>query len=439
MYEGEANWNTLLKQFPNIEVFLSQQLYDSTSVVVMGTDITLIRSNNSGNIQEWQARVYIDSSYDGDLTRFSKCDFTYGREPVATYSESYAGIQPHTNTGNFLVAYPIKALFPNGTLLPYIKSDSGHPIGTGDENLQAYSYRLCITTNKTNQAPFPKPPNYDPNDFILLQLYINSLISSGKYPQGPSFDYLVDVLPYRGYPPNDKWDLCDSANSAFTSDAVNLNSGYVTATDEQRKEIQAKHYYFEAGLLYYLYNDPSVPVSTQNSIKRYGLCKDQWLDNNHWPPQIYIREGLRLIGDNVTTQHQVINAHCVNDSIAIGSWSIDIHVVERIAYLMNTQLVADNEGQIVVSTQKPYGISYSIMLPKRKNLSNLLVPVCNSASHVAYGAIRVEPTFVQIGQAAGIAATLVVQQNVAVQDIQVSHVQNILKIQGASYQPSTCM
>jgi len=146
----------------------------------------------------------------------------------------------------------------------------------------------------------------------------------------------------------------------------------------------------------------------------------------------------RLVGDNVTTQHQVINAHCINDSIAIGSWSIDIHVVQRLAFLINTQLVADNEGQLVVSTEKPYGISYNIMLPSRKKLTNLLVPVCNSASHVAYGAIRVEPTFVQLGQAAGIASTLALKQSIAVQDVQPSQIQTILKKQGAEYLPSSC-
>jgi len=441
MYVGEASWKTLLAAEKTIEVFYNTALNETNPLKKSGTTIISITTGVSKIVQVWAASVFIDASYEGDLTRFSKASYTYGRESSQQYGEVLAGVQtPYTPDGNFLKTYPVNATYDNGTLIPFVLPGPLKPKGSADDKSQAYSYRLCITTNTANQAPFPKPDNYNPDDFVMLQRYIDSLVKSGKFPEGPSLGYLVDILDYRNYPLHNKWDLCDSATAAFTSDVVNLNDGYVTANYAERKKIAQKHYYYEAGMLYYLLNDPRVPEATRASVKKYGLCKDQWPENQHWPPQIYIRQALRLVGSKVYTEKDVVNAKCINDSIAVGSWVIDIHVVQRVAVLDTDgkTLVVDNEGQMVRSIGKPYQISYSILVPKPTEVTNLIVPVCNSASHVAYGSIRVEPTYVQLGQASGVAAAIAVRDKVPVQNVSITELQATLLAQGVHINTTDC-
>jgi len=196
-------------------------------------------------------------------------------------------------------------------------------------------------------------------------------------------------------------------------------------------------------MLYYLGYDPRIPEYTRGTVKNYGLCRDQWPENGNWPPQIYVREGLRMVGEKVTTEKDILSTACLNDSIAVGSWVIDIHVVQRVSVLSadGKTHVADNEGQIVYpgwNGRKPYDISYIILLPKKSEVTNLLVPVCLSATHVAYGSLRVEPTFVQIGQAAGVAAAVALDHGVAVHEVPVAEVQKNLVNQGVHIHISGC-
>jgi len=434
---GLVNVKALLTENPTIQVFTETPLYEGIgNVVKQGNQIVSIATGTDPKtIQEWQAKVFVDATYEGDLARFAKVSYTFGRESKSQYNEAYGGVQAkRTSWGNFLDSNPAVAAYDNGTYLPYISKNPLGLEGSADNKLQAYSYRLCITRNKENQSPFPKPPGYNPSDFILLQRYIDSLVQSRKYPNGPPFSFLVDVLPYRSYPHGDKYDLCDS-QSAFTSDACDLNEGYVLGTRSQRKLIEGKHYYYVAGLLTYLSTNLSVPEYTRNSTLEYGLCKDQWVNNGNWPTQIYVREGLRIVGDKVITQNDLVSGQCTNDSIGVGSWGIDIHVVQRLAVLGSDGKthIADNEGQMMTKTDGKgdvYELSYSLLLPKRTEAVNLLVPVCSSSSHVAFGSIRVEPTYIQLGQAAGVAASLAIQNNLSVQDVSIAEMQSILIKQG---------
>jgi len=408
-------------------------LYEgSGNVVKVGTQIVNVTTETaSGELQVWEAKVFIDASYEGDLARFAQVTYTYGRESKSQYNESHGGVQTQwTSWGNFLQGSPVSATYNNGTLLPYVSSNSLAVQGSADDKIQGYSYRLCITKNKKNQAPFPKPPGYNPDDFILLQRYVDTLVKSGKYPQGPPLSFLVDILSYRNYPPGDKFDLCDS-QSAFTSDAIDLNAGWVLGSRAQRKIIEEKHYYYLAGLLTYLSTSSDIPVDTRKSVLEWGLCKDQWPENGNWPPQLYVREGLRIVGDYVLTQNELVGGKCVNDSIGVGSWGIDIHVVQRLAVPGTEGKYVDNEGQMM--TGVPYGkggvydISYNTLLPNRNEVTNLLVPVCSSSSHVAFCSIRVEPTYMQLGQASGVAAVLAIQNGLPVN---VHELQSILTKEG---------
>lgn len=181
-------------------------------------------------------------------------------------------------TSNFLGKAPVSAVTSStdNTIINYVDTEPLAEVGEEDDRMMGYSFRLCITPNKAKQVPFFAPPNYNPADFVLLQRYVESLVSSGTHPNGPSLGDMVDILIYRNYPPNDKFDMCDGP-AAFTSDAINLNRGYVEGTAEEREQIYKNTYYYVLGLVYYLSSSPNVPEFTRNNTNSYGLCKDQWV------------------------------------------------------------------------------------------------------------------------------------------------------------------
>ncbi len=420
----------LLSNHSNIQLITGTGPLIGESLKMNGTRIVQITT--ADDRRTWEASVWIDGSYEGDLVRFSGASYTWGRESHDQFNESHAGVRGYTEFANFIPAHPVNATIDNGTLAPYVSPEKLGPVGSGDFNMMGYSYRLCITLTERKQAPFVKPTNYDPNNFIILQRYIDSLMATGHYPTGPSFGRLVDIFNYRGYPPGDKFDMCDSFDSAFTSDAVNINRNYVNGTTEDRRQIAQKVEDYVLGMIWYMLTSPLVPEGTRDSVKKYGLCNDQWPENRHIPPQLYVREGLRLVNENVFTQNHVVSGLCRNDSIALGSWGHDIHVVTRTA--TNVSHVT-NEGAMYQSiayvngskSEGAFEIPYSILLPKRNEVTNLLVPVCHAATHIAYGATRVEPHFMMLGGAAGYAAVYsILSGKIDVQAVNITHIQETL-------------
>eukprot|EP01113_Clastostelium_recurvatum_P013251 TRINITY_DN1699_c0_g1_i2.p1 TRINITY_DN1699_c0_g1~~TRINITY_DN1699_c0_g1_i2.p1 ORF type:complete len:559 (-),score=111.32 TRINITY_DN1699_c0_g1_i2:64-1590(-) len=432
---GAQNFFGLLQTVPNVKLFLNTTLAEKGGVTKSGTTISSITTTTSGSsVQtQWHASVFVDATYEGDIVRFSGASYTYGRESRTMYNESYAGVRAYTTTGNFPEKSPVP-IEANDQFIPYVDTELLMPVGSADDRMMGYSYRLCITPTKSKQAPFFAPPNYNRNDFILLQRYLDALANEGVT---PGLGNLVDVLIYRSYPPGDKFDMCDSASSAFTSDAINLNKGYVDGSYSDRDTIRRQTLYYVLGQIYYLATDHAVPAATRNSTLKYGLCNDQWPENNHIPPLMYVREGLRLIGDRVFTQRDVNPGTCLPDSIAIGSWDYDIHVVSRTAVKSaNGTLVANNEGQLFTGLGgegQVYDVPISILLPKKSQITNLIVPVCNSASHVSYASVRVEPTFMQLGESSGVLAALASGRGAAVQDVPASDVQAALAKRGIKY------
>jgi hypothetical protein len=419
----------ILSIYPNIELIIGTGPVIGESLKMNGTRI--VQVTTADDRRTWQASVWIDASYEGDLVRFSNASYTWGRESRDQYDEPSAGVQPYTTFANFVRNYPVNATLDNGTLAPYVSPDKLGPVGSADFNMMGYSYRLCITPTKSKQAPFVQPTNYDPNNFIILQRYIDSLIAAKIYPSGPPFDKLVDVFNYRGYPPGDKYDMCDSFGSGFTSDAINLNRNYVNGTAKDRLHIVHTVSDYVLGMLWYILTSPLVPELTRTSLQRYGLCNDQWPENRHIPPQLYVREGLRLVNENVFTQNHVVSGLCRNDTVALGSWGHDVHVITRTA---NGSIV-NNEGAMNKEIFKVNGsksgpvfeIPYSVLLPKRAEVTNLLVPVCHAVSHIAFAATRVEPHFMLLGGAAGYAAGYsILSGNIDVQAVNVSRIQETL-------------
>ena len=429
MTVGNQSFFDLLAVHPNVELILSTGPLLPGSVRMNGTRIEQVTT--TGDQRMWQAAIWIDASYDGDLTRFAGASYTWGRESRDQYNESYAGVLPYEATGNFLSAFPVKATFDNGTLVPFVSPIELAPVGSADRNMMGYSYRLCVTMTKEKQAAFFKPTNYDDNNYIILQRYIDSLIISGKYPSGPPIEMLVSVGGYNGYPPGDKFDMCGTQSSAFNTDAINLNVGYVNGTVEDRLHVAQMTEHYILSMFWYILTSSLIPNHTRTTLEKYGLCNDQWTENRHLPPQLYIREGLRLVNDDVFTQNHILSGLCRRDTVALGSWFYDVHVVTRTAnnsHAMNEGYVGHPIAHLNGSTSGPvFEIPYSIMLPKVSEVTNLLVPVCHAATHVAYSATRVEPHFMLLGGAAGYAAAYAITHGpINVQSIDVDDIQKML-------------
>lgn len=433
MKVGTQSFRDLLARHPNIELILSTGPLLSSGVKINGTRIVQAVTTVSQRI--WQAKIWIDASYDGDLIRFSGTSYTWGRESRDQYNESYAGVLPYQTWSNFLSNYPVKGTYDNGTVIPFVSNETLGPVGSADRNMMGYNYRLCFSNVTEKQAPFYKPTNYNPNDFLLLQRYLDSLIESGEFPMGPPIDFLVSIGPYQGYPPGDKHDVNRNTRSAISTDGINLNKNFVNGTADDRQRIAQDILDYTLGMFWYILTSPFVPNNTRTTLQQYGLCNDEWIENNYVPPQLYIREGLRLVNDRMFTQHDIISGLCRNDSVAVGNWYLEVHIVTR---TINNSFV-NNEGQLAATVPhingtdsgRTFEIPYSIMLSKVNEVTNLLVPVCHAATHVAYSALRVEPHFMLLGGAAGYASVYALQHGeIDVQSVDVKYIQQMLTNDG---------
>ncbi len=365
-----------------------------------------IKTITTENGAKFSGKVFMDCSYEGDLMAKSGVKYTWGREGQNEYGETLAGVREHTPKHQFNVK--VKATNDDGELIAEIQSgpEGKGETGQTDKKVQAYNYRLCMTKVKENQVPFPKPDNYDPKRFELLARLIEATIEQTG--TTPTVETLMHPAPIA----RQKTDT--NNNGAFSTDYLGGNWNYPDATYAERDAIVQDHYDYVAGFFYFLANDPQVPQELRDEMNTWGLAKDEFPDNNHWPRQLYVREGRRMIGEYVMTQHDIQTSRTKEDSIAMGSYNSDSHNVQRI---MNADGFAENEGDMQVSV-RPYEIPYRIILPRRNQVKNLLVPVTLSASHVAYSTVRMEPQYMNMGQAAAVAAALATKQGVGVHDIE---------------------
>lgn len=391
-----------------IDVFYNQQLAE---VIKEGTTITeLVMEDGT----RYQAAVFIDSSYEGDL--FARAGVTYyvGRESNAMYEEIYNGIQfgaPHHKFEKWIDPYVFEGE-PSSGLLSGISGDTETDLGyqgKGDHRIQAYNFRICLTNDPSNQVAFPKPPNYEAERYELLLRYIRSGI--------------WDAMNLHTMLSNGKSDL--NNYGAFSTDYIGANYDCPDGSYERREEIFQDHVNYTIGLLYFLANDERVPEGVQKEVARWGLPKDEFIETGHWAHQLYILEGRRMISDYVMTDKNCLQQVFVDDSIGLASFHMDSHNCRRI--VIDGRVVNEGDVQVAIG---PYEISYRSIRPKKEECTNLLVPVCLSASHIAYGSIRMEPVFMILGQAAGEAATQAYRGNVAVQDVDYSRLKNALEESG---------
>lgn len=381
-----------------LEIHREKRLDRERGVTVKKNRITEIRMLDG---TAYRSRVYIDATYEGDLMAAAGVSYAVGREPNSQYGETLNGVQAR-NAVSHQFDYDVSPFIdpddPASGLLPRIHAGGPGEEGSGDKKVQAYNFRMCLTTEEENRVPFPRPEGYDPLQYELLGRYLDA----GWRGIWVKFDPA----------PNHKTDT--NNHGAFSTDNIGMNYDYPEASYERREEILREHEQYQKGLMWYLANDPRVPEDVRERMSPWGLARDEFRDNGHWPHQIYVREARRMVGDFVMTEWHLRGKKPTGKSIGMGSYNMDSHHVQRYVDARGT---ARNEGDVQVNPGQPYLISYDAIIPRREEAANLLVPVCLSSSHIAYGSIRMEPVFMILGQSAAAAAGIAVRRDIPVQDV----------------------
>ncbi len=379
----------------NIPVYLNQHL---AGVVKKNSEIIEIGMESG---QRYKGKFFMDCSYEGDLLAKADVSYFVGRESNATHQEIYNGIQfgaPHHKFEKWIDPYVVEGQ-PDSGLLPGITEDDpgqlGYP-GQGDHRIQAYNFRICLTKDLDNRVLFPKPPHYDAERYQLLLRYIQAGV--------------WDAMNLHTMLPNRKSDL--NNYGAFSTDNIGVNYDWPEGSYARREEIFQDHLTYDLGMLYFLANDSRVPSNIREEVATWGLPKDEFVTTGHWPHQLYIREGRRMISDYVMTDRNCLQQTFVDDSIGLASFHMDSHNCRRV--VIDGRCVNEGDVQVPIG---PYEISYRSIRPKSEECKNLLVPVCLSSSHIAYGSIRMEPIFMILGQSAATAAALAYKHKIAVQDV----------------------
>jgi hypothetical protein len=400
-----------------VTLLTGHRLVEKKGVEKQGKRITAIRTENGAR---FEGKIFADCTYEGDLMAQAGVSYTYGREGRAQYGESLAGIQDHTENHNFPV--DIKAHDANGKLLPEISAAPRGTPGEADKRIQAYNFRVIATKVKENRVPWPKPANYDPNRYALLARYLKATAEYIGRPLTVNEVGLIRVIP------NGKADL--NNRGGFSTDYIGKNYEYPEGSYSTRARIWQDHIDYQQGLYYFLANDPQVDPQTRAEWAEWGLAKDEFTDTNNWPNQLYVREARRMVGDFVATQKDLQTELTKPDAIGMGSYNSDSHNVQRYA---TPEGIVLNEGNMEVPV-KPYQIPYRVLTPKASEVENLLVPVCFSASHVVYSSMRMEPQYMILGHAAGIAAAQAIAKGTSVQNISIPDLQKTLIAEGGIFE-----
>jgi len=391
-----------------------------------------IRTIEMESGQTFSGNVFIDATYEGDLMAASGVSYTVGRESNEKYGETLNGVQANmihtTLTGtvsknaynhNFLPGVDpyISRGNPNSGLLPNIVEKPGLD-GQGDKKIQAYCFRMCLTDHPENRIPFKKPDNYSERDYELL--FRNYEARTG--PIRNMYTYGNSLLPWINSPmPNRKTDT--NNKFGFSTDFIGRNYDYPEATYEERQEIIEAHRKYQMGLMWTLANHPRIPEEVRQEASRWGTTKDEFERPDGWQQQLYIREARRMVGDYVMTQHNCEGLITAEDPIGMAAYTMDSHHVQR---YVDANGFVQNEGNVEAHGFDPYPISYGSLVPKKEECKNLIVPVCLSASHIAFGSIRMEPVFMVLGQSAAAAAVLAIEKNTAVQEVPYTDLQKSL-------------
>lgn len=409
---AEKVFDDWVKEHKNIKLVRGERLDREAGVEKVGGRIVAISTLDGGR---YPGKMFIDCTFEGDLMAAAGADYFVGRESNSRFGEDYNGFRAtdEYNGHRFRAKvdpYKVKGDKSSG-LLKFISPESPLPDGVADKKIQAYCFRMCLTDVPENMVKIEKPEGYDPSDYELGARYLEA--------EPNIFPLTVSRMP------NGKTDI--NNKDAFSTDFIGGNYEWPEASYERRKEIFDAHLKYQKGLMYFLQNDPRVPEKTRKAIAKFGLSKDEFASTGHWPYTLYIREGRRLNGEYVMTQHDCQNSRMTPRPVGMGSYTLDSHNTSR--YVTREGYV-QNEGDVQVRLKAPYKISYGAIVPKKGQADNLLVPVACSASHIAYGSIRMEPVFMILGQSAATAAAQAIDDGCAVQDVDYAKLSKTLEKDG---------
>lgn len=386
---AEATFNGMLRS-ANVTVELEQRILKAARASTALTEITMVSGKS------YCGTVFVDASYEGDLTLKSGAQTIVGRESRAKYGESAAGVQklkrPEVDGSAILVDPYVIAGNRNSGLLPGVIDVGQKPLGSADTSMMAFNYRLCVTDNADNRIPFTRPDSYDPLLYETTARFLQALKASGKG---------VDAAHFigRGMTVNGKLDV--NSTRYFSTNVWHIGYDYTTGTEAKREAIRTRVRNHITGLMWFAQSDPRVPSNVRQYMAKFGYCADEFTDNGGFPYQMYVRQARRLIGQVVLTQNNLVKKTPYSDTIGLGFYPMDEHGMIRT--VLNGFIADESRESIGVG---PYQIPYRAMLPKTSQVTNLIVPVALSASHAAFTSVRVEPTFMVLGQAAGAAAAL---------------------------------
>lgn len=387
-----------MAQEASVPVYRRQFLH---SVTKKGPHLASLTTESGLTVR---AKYFIDATYEGDLMARAGVQYKVGREANSVYNETLNGVQVR-NLHQFLKpADPyVKAGDPSSGLLPGIEPALTEPQGSGDARIQAYNFRLCLTTDPQNRIPFTRPEGYDPQQYVLPGRYLAA-------------DWDAETLMrevFSKFDPIRGGKVDKNNHGAISTDFIGANYAYPEGDYAARERLFRQHVIYEMGLMWFLANDPAVPEAIRSRMSRYGLCKDEFTETGGWPYQLYVREARRMISDYVMTEHNCRGQAVAEDAIGLAAYTMDSHNCRRFAREGRVW----NEGDVQVGGSPPYPISYRAVVPKKAECDNLFVPVCLSASHIAYGSIRMEPVFMILGQSCALAADLALSRHAAVQDL----------------------
>jgi hypothetical protein len=346
-------------------------------------------------------KMFLDATYEGDLMAAAEVGYTVGREANAQYGETLNGVQTAMAKHHQFVK-GVDPYFvpgdPASGLIPFIDPEGPGEEGSGDRRVQAYCFRMCLTDHPENRIPFAKPEGYEERFYELLLR---------NYEAGETgLPWINSSMPNRKTDTNNRL--------GFSTDFIGQNYDYPEAGYAEREAIVARHRLYQRGLMWTLAYHPRMPEKIRAEVSRWGMTKDEFPEGGGWQGQLYIREARRMVSDFVMTQNHCQHREPVPRPVGMGAYTMDSHHVQR-------HLDADghvrNEGDVQVGGFPPYPIDYLSLVPKQGECGNLLVPVCLSATHIAFGSIRMEPVFMVLGQSAATAASLAIDAGVAVQEI----------------------
>jgi hypothetical protein len=402
-----------------VDIIYGERLNRKTGVVKKDGRIITIQMENGS---KYSGKMFIDATYEGDLMAASGVSYSIGRESNKEYGETLNGVQANKfnrtlkwtlsrngynhNFADGVDPYVIKG-DPNSGLLPYIV-EGGRPgiDGHGDKGIQAYCFRMTLTDHPENRITFKKPENYEELNYELL--FRNYEADNGSE---------INEMPWINSPmPNKKTDT--NNRRGFSTDFIGQNYNYPEGSYEEREKIVQAHRNYQQGLMWTLAYHPRIPKKIRDEVSKWGTCKDEYEEGGDgWQQQLYIREARRMKSDYVMTQKNCEGIDMVEDPIGMGAYGMDSHHVQR---FVDANGYVQNGGNVEAPVANPYPISYRSIIPKKDECENLLVPVCVSATHIAFGSIRMEPVFMVLGQSAAFAACQAIDQRRAVQDIDYS-------------------